>query len=92
MLVTNTRSPKKVKCNVLYLDIHRQYLLLSEKFTSTEKKFENGPFDPHRNYTCSSKVFYENHLVVEKIQTIETDFGREYITCTCNISFLLMFP
>ncbi|ELK24918.1 Receptor-type tyrosine-protein phosphatase C [Myotis davidii] len=44
-------------------------------FTSTKKKFENGPFEPHRNYTCSSKVFYGNHLVVEKIQTIETDFG-----------------
>ncbi|XP_036210585.1 receptor-type tyrosine-protein phosphatase C isoform X3 [Myotis myotis] len=45
------------------------------KFTLTNKKFENGPFDPHHNYTCSSKVFYGNHLVVEKIQTIETDFG-----------------
>ncbi|XP_070257527.1 receptor-type tyrosine-protein phosphatase C isoform X3 [Myotis yumanensis] len=44
-------------------------------FTSTNKKFENGHFDPHSNYTCSSKVFYGNHLVVEKIQTIQTDVG-----------------
>lgn len=30
--------------------------------------------DSHTNYTCSSEVFYGNHLVVEEKRTIETDY------------------
>ncbi|KAK1327956.1 hypothetical protein QTO34_012378 [Cnephaeus nilssonii] len=71
----NTSISVKVKCHALYSDIQRQHLFLSENNTSTEEEFEITDLEPHRNYTCSSEVFYGNHLVVEERKTIETDFG-----------------
>ncbi|XP_054569130.1 receptor-type tyrosine-protein phosphatase C [Eptesicus fuscus] len=57
-----------------------------ENNSTDAEEFEITNLEPHRNYSCSSEVFYGNHRVVEKQGTIQTDFGApgkpSNVTCT----------
>ncbi|KAM8812628.1 receptor-type tyrosine-protein phosphatase C [Rhynchonycteris naso] len=43
--------------------------------SSSERKFKLGDLTPKTTYSCTSKVFYDDHEVTKETRHLETDFG-----------------
>lgn len=67
---------EETKPNGLTCDEERfHYTFKCDNITQSEKQFESDGFKPNEKYTCTAKIVYGDYEVIEKTETIQTDFG-----------------